>query len=181
MRVWNSCPLEGRPAWNVWLEHTRETALKRGLNPDALEKEDEVAYLLRFEAGLANGSEYKIRAPLSRDDAGAMSFACGIAEGAVIRITESVPAEQISSARTAARRARDGLGGREAAGAIVFDGICRNLILGDDFAKAVHGMSEELGGVPLAGFETYGEIALNAGDMSGFPNTTSVVLAFPKV
>jgi len=41
-------------------------------------------------------------------------------------------------------------------------------------------MSEELGGVPLAGFETYGEIALAAGDMSGFHNTTSVVLAFPE-
>lgn len=41
-------------------------------------------------------------------------------------------------------------------------------------------MVEELGGAPLAGFETYGEIALDAGDMSGFHNTTSVVLAFPR-
>jgi methyl-accepting chemotaxis protein len=44
----------------------------------------------------------------------------------------------------------------------------------------VHGISEELGGVPLAGFETYGEIALDAGDLSGFHNTTTVVLAIPK-
>ena len=36
------------------------------------------------------------------------------------------------------------------------------------------------GGAPIAGFETYGEIALDVGDMSGFHNTTSVVLAFPK-
>jgi methyl-accepting chemotaxis protein len=41
-------------------------------------------------------------------------------------------------------------------------------------------MVDELGGVPIAGFETYGEIALDAGDMSGFHNTTSVVLAFPR-
>jgi methyl-accepting chemotaxis protein len=41
-------------------------------------------------------------------------------------------------------------------------------------------MSEELGGAVLAGFETYGEIALDVGDMSGFHNTTSVVLAFPE-
>ena len=33
---------------------------------------------------------------------------------------------------------------------------------------------------PLAGFETYGEIALDAGDMSGFHNTTTVVLALPR-
>ena len=65
------------------------------------------------------------------------------------------------------------------AGALVFDCICRNLILEGDFSRAVLGMSEELGGAPLAGFETYGEIALDAGDMSGFHNTTSVVLAFP--
>jgi methyl-accepting chemotaxis protein len=34
--------------------------------------------------------------------------------------------------------------------------------------------------VPVAGFETYGEIALDVGDMSGFHNTTTVVLAFPE-
>jgi methyl-accepting chemotaxis protein len=54
------------------------------------------------------------------------------------------------------------------------------LILGSDFARAVKGISEELGDVPLAGYETYGEVALDVGDMSGFHNTTSVVLAFPK-
>ena len=41
-------------------------------------------------------------------------------------------------------------------------------------------MSEELGFAALAGFETYGEIALDVGEMSGFHNTTSVVLAFPE-
>lgn len=66
------------------------------------------------------------------------------------------------------------------AGAVVFDCICRNLILKDDFKTAIAGIHEELGNVPLAGFETYGEIALDAGDLSGFHNTTTVVLAFPK-
>jgi methyl-accepting chemotaxis protein len=66
------------------------------------------------------------------------------------------------------------------AGALVFDCICRNLILGAEFTRAVKGMAEELGHVPVAGFETYGEIALAAGDMSGFHNPTSVVLAFPR-
>jgi methyl-accepting chemotaxis protein len=62
----------------------------------------------------------------------------------------------------------------------VFDCICRNLILKDGFDRAISAMSEALGGAPLAGFETYGEIALGAGDLSGFHNTTSVVLAFPS-
>ncbi|GAC1359357.1 MAG: FIST signal transduction protein [Polyangiales bacterium] len=170
----------GRPAWDVWRDATRLRAAAAGIDVDALAPADEGAYLLRYEAGLAAGAEYQIRAPLARDAAGAIQFACGIAEGSVIRITESIPSRQIGSAREAARRARAQLGDHPVAGALVFDCICRNLILGSDFAEAVRGISAELGGAPLAGFETYGEIALDAGDMSGFHNTTSVVLAFSR-
>jgi methyl-accepting chemotaxis protein len=172
--------IEGRPAWDVWRERTRDAAMSHGIDVDNLAVADEGSFLLRFEAGLAAGTEYKIRAPLSRTQDGAIQFACGVPEGAVIRITESTPKDQIESAREAARRARAKLGSGQAAGAVVFDCICRNLILADGFKDAVTAMSEELGGVPLAGFETYGEIALDAGDMSGFHNTTSVVLAFPR-
>lgn len=172
--------IEGRPAWDVWRESTRVAAKAQGIDVDGLAAKDETTFLLRFEAGLAAGAEYKIRAPLSRTPDGAIQFACGIPEGAVIRITESTPKDQVDSAREAARRAKAQLDGRPAAGAIVFDCICRNLILQEEFRGAVRGMVEELGGVPVAGFETYGEIALDAGDMSGFHNTTSVVLAFPR-
>ena len=165
--------IENRPAWDVWLEET-----KRKNDPPS--KEEEGAYLLTYEAGLASGNTYKIRAPLSRNDDGSINFACGIPQGTVMRITKSDPERQIDSAREAAKRARAQLGGAKPAGALVFDCICRNLILKDHFARAVRGMSEELGNAPLAGFETYGEIALDVGDMSGFHNTTSVVLAFPE-
>jgi hypothetical protein len=172
--------IDGRRAWDVWAERTREAAAKIGLDPDTLRDEELIGFLLRYEAGLASGGEYKIRAPLSRGADGSLSFACAIPQGARVRITESVPERQIESAREAARRAREQLGGAKPAGAIVFDCICRNLILGDRFGAAVRGISEELGGVPLAGFETYGEIALDVGDFSGFHNTTTVVLAFPQ-
>jgi methyl-accepting chemotaxis protein len=165
----------------VWADETRAAAGKLGMDPDALAEDKVIHYLLRYEAGLAAGAEYKIRAPLARAADGSISFACGIPQGAVIRITESEPERQISSARTAARRARAQIGaGASIAGAVVFDCICRNLILNDGFSSAVRAMSEELGDAPLAGFETYGEIALDAGDMSGFHNTTTVVLAFPR-
>lgn len=174
--------VEGRPAWDVWVEQTRERAVAAGVgDPATLDDAARGAFLLRYEAGLAVGEqgEYKIRAPLSRNEDGSLNFACGVPEGAVFRITESVPERQVGAAREAARRAAASLAG-PAAGAVVFDCICRNLILGDSFARAVKGMSDELGGVPLAGFETYGEIALDVGDLSGFHNTTSVVLAFPR-
>ena len=172
--------IDERPAWDVWLENTLEREERRGVDQRAMTREEEGGYLLRYEAGIATGSAYKVRAPLSRDERGAISFACGVPQGTVFRITESAAEPQIASAREAARRARVQLAGGSAAGALVFDCICRNLILGEGFDEAVRGMSAELGGAPICGFETYGEIALDAGDMSGFHNTTTVVLAFPR-
>ncbi|HEY4118198.1 MAG TPA: FIST N-terminal domain-containing protein [Byssovorax sp.] len=172
--------IEGRPAWDVWLEQTRGRAAEEGIDAANLARGEEGSYLLRYEAGLAAGDgALKVRAPLSRSDDGSISFACGIPEGSIIRITESTSARQVESAREAARLARLELGDAQPAGALVFDCICRNLILGGAFDDALKGMSKELGGARLAGFETYGEIALGEGDMSGFHNTTSVVLAFP--
>lgn len=170
--------IEGRPAWDVWRDATRAAALAQGIDVDRLEPAAEGSFLLRFEAGLAAGEGYKIRAPLSRSG-GSIHFATEVPEYAIIRITESMPEAQIQSARAAAAQARAAISGGAVAGAIVFDCICRNLILGADFVRAVRAIGDELGGVPLAGFETYGEIALDDRAMSGFHNTTSVVLAFP--
>lgn len=174
--------IEGRPAWDVWQEKTREVAQSRGIDPTQLKEEELGGFLLRYEAGLSTGGDnYKIRAPLTRNaEDGSINFACGIPQGTTIRITESVAERQVESAREAARRARQQIGDKAIAGALVFDCICRNLILGDQFESAVKEIHQELGEVPLAGFETYGEIALDVGDMSGFHNTTTVVLAFPQ-
>lgn len=168
----------GRPAWDVWVEHTRAAAKAAGIDVDALPEDEVGAYLLRFEAGLQSGEALKIRAPLSKGADGSLNFACGVPAGATFRITESSAGRQVDAAIAAAKSAGGQLDGH-VAGAIVFDCICRNLILGEQFGDAVQGMSSALGDVPLAGFETYGEIALAAGDMSGFHNTTTVVLAFP--
>jgi methyl-accepting chemotaxis protein len=170
--------IDGRPAWDVWAEATGDHARERGLDVANLTDDQVGAFLLLFEGGLSVGSEYKIRAPLAREGK-AIRFATAVPEGTVLRITESTPDRQVASAREAARRARVQLD-RKPAGALVFDCICRNLILTERFGGAVAGMSEELGGAPLAGFETYGEIALDVGSLSGFHNTTSVVLAFPE-
>jgi methyl-accepting chemotaxis protein len=172
--------IDGRPAWDVWRERTAPAAALRGVDVSRLPADQIPAFLLQYEAGLSVGGEIKIRAPLSLGENGAIHFACGIPTGTVFRLTESEPERQIASAREAARRALARLGGAKPAGAVVFDCICRNLILGERFGTAVRAISEELGQVPIAGFETYGEIALDVGDMSGFHNTTSVVLAFPE-
>lgn len=168
--------IDGRPAWDVWLEKTGKRAKELGLDPEG----SPGAYLLRFEAGLRIGNEYKVRAPLAPKPGGGILFATPVLEGTVVRIMESDPTAQIDSAIAASRAARAELGGKPVEGALVFDCICRKLILGDRYVEALQGVSAELGNVPLAGFETYGEVAMNSGDMSGFHNTTTVVLAFPR-
>lgn len=172
--------VDGRPAWSVWAEQTREVAATEGIDVDALEGDALGAFLLRYEAGLPSGSSYTIRAPLGRGDDGSLSFAAAIPQGATFRITQSDGPRQLASAAVAARSAREQLAGRPVAGALVFDCICRNLILGDSFKDAIEAITSELGHVPLAGFETYGEVALDESDLSGFHNTTTVVLAFPE-
>lgn len=172
--------IDGQPAWDVWREHTREAAAARGIDVDNIDEQSIGGFLLTYEASLASGDEIKVRAPLVRGEDGSLSFATGIPQGAVIRITQSDATAQLDSAREAAELAGAQLEGQPAAGALVFDCICRNLILEKDFHGAVAAMSEALGGVPISGFETYGEIALDVGDMSGFHNTTSVVLAIPR-
>jgi hypothetical protein len=173
--------LDGRPAFEVWKEAVRETAKKHGVDLDKVANKDMGGHLLRYEVGLISGAnEYKIRAPLSVGDKGSLSFACGLPQGAVVRVTESIEEAQVASARTAAERAKHGLNGAPVAGALVFDCICRNLILGDKFGAAVNQIHAALDKAPLAGFETYGEIAMDLGQSSGFHNTTTVVLAFPS-
>jgi methyl-accepting chemotaxis protein len=172
--------IEGKPAFEVWKNEVRAAAKKLDIDVDTVPEKDMGSHLLRYEVGLIAGpGEYKIRAPLSVGSNGSLSFACGIPEGAVVRVTESAEDNQISSARGAAERARKGLAGQKVAGALVFDCICRNLILGNRFGSAVREIHTALGSVPIAGFETYGEIAMDLGQSSGFHNTTTVVLAFP--
>lgn len=167
--------VDGRPAWDVWLEETGDRARSLGLDPEG----QPGAFLLRFEAGLRVAGEFKVRAPLAPKPGGGILFATAMDEGTVFNIMESDVASQVDSAVEAANSAREALGGAPVAGAVVFDCICRKLILGDEYDRMVRAVSSALGGAPLAGFETYGEIAMNSGDMSGFHNTTTVVLAFP--
>ncbi|NUP07321.1 MAG: hypothetical protein HOW73_14805 [Polyangiaceae bacterium] len=167
--------IDGRPAWDVWLEKSAARAKEVGLDPAA----NPGAYLLRYEAGLRIGGGFKVRAPLAPQPGGGIQFATPMPEGTVFTIMESAPGAQVDSAVSAARTARDSIGDGAVAGALVFDCICRKLILADAYRDALSKISTELGSAPLAGFETYGEIAMNAGDMTGFHNTTTVVLAFP--
>ena len=86
---------------------------------------------------------------------------------------------QIEAARQSAENTLGAMADAELAGALVFGCACQGAILGERFGESVDEMTAELG-VPLAGFQTYGEICMQEGEMRGYHNTTSSVLGFPE-
>ncbi len=171
--------INGRPAFDVWKEKVKEKAKKQfNVDVDKLSNPSEIgSYLIKYEAGLLTGSDYKVRVPLSKNADGSLNFACNIPQGTVIRIMESPKEAQIASAKKAAELALASSKGAKIAGAIVFDCVCRALILEEEFSDAVNTIKKTLGKkIPLIGFETYGEIAMEEGQLSGFHNTTTSIL-----
>ncbi len=175
--------VNGKPAFEVWKKHTRERAKEKfDIDVDKLSDPTEVgSYLIKYEAGLLTGMEYKIRVPLSANPDGSLNFGCPIPEDTIIKIMESSKEAQINSAREAAQLAVASLRGAKIAGALIFDCACRGLILGDDFSKAIKAIGEVIGeDVPFIGFETYGEIFMELGQLSGLHHTTTTVLLIPE-
>ncbi|MGM0567634.1 MAG: FIST signal transduction protein [Elusimicrobiota bacterium] len=175
--------INNRPAFEVWKEYTREKAAEIGIDVDNMKDEEEIVYFFtRYEAGVLTGAqsdEYRIRWPgVSPNTEGSMTFSTSVSEGMVIRVMESPRESQIESAKRAAKIALEACGSAPVAGAVIFDCACRALILKDEFSKAVEEIKKVLN-VPFIGFETYGEIAMEIGQLSGFHNTTTVVLLLP--
>ncbi len=174
--------VDGRNAWEVWKEYTREDAKKIGIDVDKLSTPTEIgSFLIRYELGIPVGNEYKVRVPLSKNEDGSLNFACTIPEGITIFIMKSPKEDQVFSARKAMEIVKERAGDTRIAGALIFDCVCRAIILGEDFASAVEEFKKILGeGVPILGWETYGEICFRTGEFSGFHNTTSVVMLLPE-
>lgn len=176
--------LDGRPAYDAWCDAIRDPARELlDLDVDAVQPGtvEHTKLMGLFEFGIDQGEGYKIRWPRVEDpdpDSGTIQFAVDIPEGTVFQVMQGTVEKQIDSARRAARTAHD-LADGEYAGGFVYDCSCRETILGDEFGTAVDAMADELD-APFAGFETYGEICMEMGQLSGFHNTTSVIQLLPK-
>jgi methyl-accepting chemotaxis protein len=173
--------VDGRSAWDVWKEKAGTRAKEFNIDVERFAgPSEEGAFLVRFELGLETGDGYKIRVPLSKNADGSLNFACTIPEGVRFRIMESIKSDQIQSAQEAAELAMQEAARNKVSGALVFDCVCRSLILEDQFKEGIHAIQKVIGDVPLLGFETYGEICMNPDQFSGFHNTTSVVVLLPE-
>lgn len=179
--------VNGRPAWEVWKEETAESARMLGIDTEELKAPAEFAkFFSNYMLGLATGEEgeYKIRWPVSINEDGSLNFTCGIVEGSTFCIMDGSNIEyQINAVEEAARTAKQSAqsaGHTVFAGFIVFECVVRQLMLGDRFFESLDRSKKVLPGVPILGWETYGEIRLKPGQFSGFHNTTSVVILIPN-
>uniref|UniRef100_A0A7D5GN06 FIST C-terminal domain-containing protein n=2 Tax=Natrinema halophilum TaxID=1699371 RepID=A0A7D5GN06_9EURY len=179
--------IDGKPAFEAWREAVESYLAEtdRSVDFDAVEEESQelLGLLTEFEFGIEEGhgainDGYKIRWPgLTLSKAGPLDFPVGVPEGVVLRVMHSPPDDQIVSARDTAKAAVQNASG-EIAGGFVYDCACRSIILGEEFDDAVSAIGSELD-VPFSGFETYGELCMERGQMSGYHNTTSVIMLLP--
>jgi hypothetical protein len=165
--------IDSAPAFEAYRRH----AQKRGI---ALNQSNASAYMISNELGIHFFERItRARAPLSVDPRGALTCAASIPEGSMVSILDGEPDNMVEAAKRAAATAKAGLEGSPAAGVLLFDCVCRGMILKDDFQKEIEAVRSVFGKVPIAGFLTYGEIARRPGHLDGWHNATAVVAAIP--
>jgi hypothetical protein len=166
--------LDGEPAFAAYVRH----GAARGV---ALTPENAGPYLIGNELGIHFFERIiRARAPLGVGADGSLTCAAEILQGSMVSILDGDPASMVEAARSAAIEAREHLGAGEAAGVLLFDCVCRGMILGDGFHREIEAVRSVFGDVPTAGFLTYGEIARYRGRLDGWHNATAVVVAIPK-
>jgi len=166
--------LDGEPAFATYVRH----AAARGVT---LTPENAAPYLIGNELGIHFFDRIlRARAPLAVNSDGSLSCAADIPQGSMVSILDGDPPSMIEAARSAAMEAKEHLGESEAAGVLLFDCVCRGMILRDGFHREIDAVRSVFGNVPTAGFLTYGEIARYRGRLDGWHNATAVVVAIPK-
>src|SRR5262245_18573958 len=165
--------IDGRPAFDVYREH----AASRGVQ---LQASDAGPFLIGNELGVYLFDRlHRARAPLAVGADGSLNLAAEVPQGATVCILDGKPDSMLSAAHDAAKEAARRLGGGQAAGVVVFDCVCRGMILKERFQQEIEAIRDVFGDVPVAGFLTYGEIARYGGKLDGWHNTTAVVVAIP--
>jgi methyl-accepting chemotaxis protein len=165
--------IDGQPAFAAYEKH----AASRGIS---LTADNASAYMIANELGVHFFERIgRARAPLSVGPGGSLVCAAEVPKGSMVSILDGDPDSMVSAARAAAEEARTSLEGAAAAGILLFDCVCRGMILKDDFRREIEAVCSVFPGVPLAGFLTYGEIARSHVKLDAWHNATAVVVAIP--
>jgi len=158
--------LDGRPAFEVY----RDYAKARGVT---LEPATAGSFLVGNELGVFFLDElHHARAPVAAGKDGELHLVADVTEGSSVCILDGEADAMVEAAQRAAAEARENLKGTRAAGVLLFDCVCRGMILKEQFQREIDAVRAVFPDVPIAGLLTYGEIARFKGRLDGWHNTT---------
>jgi hypothetical protein len=164
--------IDGQPAFAAYQKHAAARNVR-------LTPENASPYLIANELGVHFFERIgRARAPLSVGPNGSLVCAAEVPKGSMVSILDGEADSMILAAQTAAKAARKSVRG-PVAGVLLFDCVCRGMILKDAFRQEVEAIRTTFPGAPIAGLLTYGEIARSHDRINGWNNTTAVVVAIP--
>jgi hypothetical protein len=164
--------LDDRPALDVYLEHLM--ADRR----DGIGEEDLRRLALTHPLGLSRPTgEEQVRF-IGGADFEDRSLECiaEVPQGGLAWIMEGDAQSVLDATNAACQDSVAALAGHPPRGMLAFDCIARRGVLGEHLIAAEIERLSAIGGAPVAGFYTYGEIARTRG-IRGFHNQTLVVLS----
>jgi len=167
--------LNAAPAIEAFEEHAEDTT-------QPFDRADPMPFFLHNIVGVDTDGGFKLRVPLGVAEDGGIVCAAEVPAGATTHIMSTGGGSAAEAAASATRDAMEQVtreGGTPKA-ALFFDCVATRLRLGHAFDQELDAVSRELGGLPFAGFNSYGQIVRSEGQFSGFHNCTAVVCVLPE-
>ena len=167
--------IEGKPAMAIYEEYF-------GKSSEAI-RQSLLRLSIYYPLGLyvPGETEYLLRNALRCDEDGGLVCQGDAAEGQEVRLMMGTKEGALDAAVQAAQEAKDALKDKVIKGALIFESVSRNKLLGRLTEKELSRIKEVLGDVPLLGICTYGEQApLRSLEHYGetyFHNETLAILA----
>ena len=165
--------LESRPAFEVY----RDYAATQGLDLSPLLASH---FLATHPLGVVFLDQVRsVRAPMAVGQKRELRLLAELGPGARVSILGAQPGSVVAACGRAATQAKESLGGGRAAAVLVFDCVCRGMMLGREFQQEIDAVCSVFPDTPIAGFLGYGQVARYRGKLDGWNNATVVVVAIP--
>lgn len=164
--------LNGMPAVEAFEQHARATGQQ-------FDRHDPIPFFLHNIIGVDTGAGIRLRVPLAVTADGAIDCAAEVPGGAVVHIMGTTDTAAMDAASRAIQSAQRSLRGHPVQAALFFDCVATRLRMGNMFGLELKTLTDELGGTPMIGCNTHGQIARADGQFGGFHNCTAVVCLLP--
>jgi methyl-accepting chemotaxis protein len=163
--------LDGQPAFKAWEQYAKE-------NSEAMGLPLEMGLLLLNTLGFRTKEGYKLKGIVGKEDTGAVQIISTPYEGMICNIMGATKESLTEAARKTAEMALQAADETPIAGALVFDCVSHSMVLKENYEASLNEIRSVLK-VPVIGFQTLGEYAVETGQISGYHDSATVILLIP--